>query len=206
MEHYSVEEWADFVRGVVAESETAQMRLHLAGCSRCQAEVDWLNRVEEWAQLDRQFEVPQEVVRQARSIFPAKREGWAEALHAIVAELVFSAGQNWQPVGVRTAATAGQRLLYRAAQYSIDLAIDTNDAENASEIVGQITNRDDASEPLDKIPVQVVVGRESMGETETNEFGEFVLRSPGTRNLILRFAFKNVGRRIDVPVKLTLDD
>lgn len=47
MKHYSLEKWADFVRGVIDERERAAMHSHLEeGCTMCQEALVLWKRVD----------------------------------------------------------------------------------------------------------------------------------------------------------------
>ena len=70
MKHYSPETWADFVRGVAATHEQAEMEAHLnTRCEACNTTVGWMRHVQQLAKVDQSTDVPAEPLNAARRIF-----------------------------------------------------------------------------------------------------------------------------------------
>jgi hypothetical protein len=206
--HFSDEQWADFVRGVAAEVVGRDMQVHLdSGCSVCRAAFQWLNIFARAALAEKEIEVPDRLVQEAREIFVASpaRSHWTEAWEAISAELIQHVGLSWQPAGVRAsaamAASTGGRMLFRAGDYVVDLQLDPPSSGSGGEIVGQIAN-DRVQENLDGVIVEVIVPGRTVSETATNRFGEFVIEYSQNRNATLRFALAHRKQRIDLPLGL----
>ena len=104
---------------------------------------------------------------------------------------------------VEGAAPAGDRLLFRAGDYSVDLKLEPPSASDAGEIIGQIANLEDHAANMDGVLVQMVVSGNTIGETSTNRFGEFLMEYPSKATATLRFALKHHGQRIDLPLRLS---
>ena len=206
--HFSDEQWADFVRGVADELVRKDMQVHLdSGCSACGAAFQWLHKFVQAALKEKDLEVPNGLVQQARELFVTvpSRLTWTEAWEALSAELIQQAGLGWQPAGVRAsaamAANPGSRMLFRAGDYVVDLQVEPPSSGNGGEIVGQIAN-ERAQETLDGVIVEVIVPGRIVSETATNRFGEFVIEYAQTRNATLRFALAHRRQRIDLPLGL----
>jgi hypothetical protein len=162
--------------------------------------VAWLQMVAQFASHEASFEPPQEVVVRAQSIFrPPESKDWIERLQNMVAKLVFDSQLNLQPAGVRSVESDIVRLLYRAGDYSIDLKVEPS--EGVCDIVGQIANEQNQSADLSGAVVQIVAAGRTLGETETNQFGEFMIEQPEVRKATLRIALKRDGKRIDLPLQ-----
>lgn len=203
-EHYTVERWADFVRGIPHQPDRPEMQAHLdSGCAHCTASVAWLSALAHtWAQ-DTRLVVPAELTARAIEIFQAERpkRDWVLGLRQLVAELVLESRLDQLPLGVRSAGPSGHRLHYRAGDYDVDLNLDPGDQEDPAGIVGQIANRLDQSESLDGSLVQLLAAGRTIGETETNRYGEFVIERPLRRGLVLRIAMARPKFRIDLPIR-----
>lgn len=206
--HFSDGQWADFVRGVTAEAIWGEMQTHLdSGCHSCAASAAWMGKVAAMATADGTLELTEDMVRRAREIFvaPPSRPGWIETLETIAAELVSEVRLDWHLAGVRSAGaeveSAGDRLLFRAGDYAIDIKVEPSSANEAGEVIGQIANERDQQESLDGVVVQMVVLGRTLGETATNRFGEFLIEYPAGKKAILRLALKHRGQRIDLPLK-----
>ncbi len=202
MKHFSAEKWSDFVRNQSPPPEREAMQAHLEnGCAKCGETVAWLNDVVKQAAFDSSFEVPSESVARARSIFQApESRDWVDRLQQLVAELVTETHPDWQPAGVRSGAVDCIRMLYRAGDYAVDLNVESLSG-NGCDIVGQIANERDAKDDLGGVLVQLVSAGRTVGEAETNQFGEFVLEQPDLSNTVLRIALRNQGKRIELPLQ-----
>lgn len=201
MRHFSAEKWSDFVRGVTPPRERDGMQAHLdSGCPQCRDTVAWLEQVAEASALDRTKDPPPELVDRAHAIFrAAEPKDWVEQLEQIVAELIFDSRNDLQPAGIRSVETGRVRLLYRAGAYSVDLQ--TEPLDTSLDIVGQIAGEGDRTEDMAGAVVQIVAGGRTLAETQTNQFGEFIIEQPRNRNAILRILLKRYAKRIDLPLQ-----
>ncbi len=205
--HFSDERWSDFVRSTVGEDARVPMQAHLqSGCAECAATVATLETVMRLATADLAHPVPLTSVEQARAIFEARAaRSWLDSLEVIRATL--APGFEWRLAGVRSggsvATAEGSRMLYRAGDYSIDLKLDAPAGGESAEIVGQISCEASPLESVHGVLVQMVSARgRTLGETTTNEFGEFFVDYAGGKNVTLRFALRPRNQRIDVPLKM----
>ena len=206
-EHFSSTLWADFARNLANDGDRHKMQAHLdAGCEECRAIVDRFAAVAKMALNERTLVVPEDIVDRAKQIArtaPAP-PGWIENLSAITARLVESSSLALQPAGVRSsveaAASIGDRMLFRAADYAVYLKVETLLGGETAEIVGEIVNEREHEENLEGIPVQMVARGRTLSETATNRFGEFLIEYPIRKSALLRFALKERGQRIDLPL------
>lgn len=206
-EHFSEARWADYVRDTGDEGLRREMQAHLdAGCDPCRASADRLRAVARMAENDRKVAIPQEIVDRAKEIAQsgALVSGYIGNLTAIAAQLVQSGPLDWLPAGVRslgdTSGVVGDRMLFRAADYSVYLKVEPLPGGEAAEIIGEIVNEREHGEILEGIPVQMVSRGQTLSETATNQFGEFLIEYPVRRYTTLRFALKHRGQRIDLPL------
>jgi hypothetical protein len=210
--HFQDAQWVDYVRGLAGESLQQEIQNHLnSGCEDCKQTWAWMLSVAETGASDAQLKIPDEVVSRAKAIFRPAETGWIEKLRSLAAELVTQVPLDFQPAGVRSLGTmeskSGDRFLYRAGKYAVDLKVELPGASESGEIIGQIANEQDAADNLSGVLVQIVVPfkqtlGKTIGETETNRFGEFLMEYPSAKSAILRFALKQRGERIDLPLRL----
>ena len=70
VKHFSITEWADFVRDVATEEQSALMQKHLdEGCSDCTETVQTWKSVTECARQEVSYEPPSSSLRIAKSYF-----------------------------------------------------------------------------------------------------------------------------------------
>ena len=184
------------------------MREHLNdGCEACAKTVHWLQAVVQTVAVSPYDDPPLDLVTSAKAVFrPLRNEqpvGWMERLETLVASLALVSSGDWLPQGVRSGGPAGQRLLYRAGRYAIDLAMDQGAPfGEVAEIVGQIVDEQQLDTgTLNGVLVQLWIGDRVLGETETNQFGEFVLQRPTSKAAVLRFALSGQGKQIELRIK-----
>jgi hypothetical protein len=201
MKHFSAEEWSDFVRGLSPPGEREGMRAHLdAGCTQCRETVEWLSEMVQIANSDSGESPSDDVVARAVAIFAAAEpRDWIERLQEIAAELIFDSSRDLQPAGVRAVASQNLRLVYRAGDYSLDLMFEP--ADSSFDIIGQVTHKSSDNEYVADVLVQLVAGAKALGETRTNQFGEFMIGHAKARNILLRIALKRSGEKIDLPLR-----
>src|SRR5512146_2990616 len=73
MQHFGIDRWVDFARGLANEQESAAMREHLAsGCSECAPLADFFTGLTGICRRMTAFTVPDRLLRQAYRIFPAQ--------------------------------------------------------------------------------------------------------------------------------------
>jgi hypothetical protein len=209
--HFSDLEWADFARGF---ANAPEIRNHLdAECPACRQMAGALAHVEQTGAADRVLNIPAAVLARAQEIFQPAQTGWMEALRTVVVELVSHVPLDLRPAGVRSLGSVegslGDRFLYRAGNYAVDLKVEPPMLADSGEIIGQILNDSDAHDNLDGVVVQMVAPGKTIlgkiiGETSTNRFGEFLIEYPALTQATLRFALKRQGERIDLPLRLRL--
>jgi len=198
MNHYTAEQWADYVRHVGTPRDREQMREHLeSGCAQCRETVAWLEKVAEMGRSQAAFNPPDEVLAGAVDLFEPEPRG----LIRIPAFLVPQIPSGIQPAGVRSMAAYGVRLLYRAGDYSVDLKFEPRGGDNPVEVIGQITNEQDPQDQLGELDVQVVARGRTLAQAATNQFGEFIIEQPRRRSAVLRILLKRSGQLIDLPLQ-----
>lgn len=206
-EHFSEIRWADYARDTGDAGLRREIQAHLdAGCDLCRASADRFRAVARMAVNDRKLVIPQQIVDRAKQIADTgpSEHAWTGNLTVIAAQLVQSSPLDSHPAGVRslgdTAGIVGDRVLFRAADYSVYLKVEPLPGGEAAEIIGEIVNESEHEEILEGIPVQMVSRGQTLSETATNRFGEFLIEYPVRRYTTLRFALKHRGQRIELPL------
>lgn len=205
--HFSDAEWADYSRGVSSPTLRAQFEKHLqSGCDQCREQQVFLQQVQRSAAAS--ATVPDEIVQRAQALFDRPpRLNWIDKLQALTAELISHSPLEYHPAGVRSVAPdvqsrKGQRLLFRAGVYLVDLKLDSPLTAEAAEIIGQISNSSDEYESFENVLVQMEVSGRVVLEAPANRFGEFLLVHPLKQNhTTLRLGLQKAGLRIDVPLR-----
>ncbi len=197
MKHYSSEEWADFARDVGQADQKASMQRHLhRGCVKCKEELGLWQRVHATAKRRAPFEVPDSLLRTVKGAFSIYGPANAKPT---VAELLFDSFRSPLPVGVRAASVAPRQLLYGAGDHRIDLRFEPEVGSEKRSLIGQILNSTSAAGDVDALPVVLMRGRQIIGGSSTNEFGEFHLGGTFGSGLELRIRLPH-GKEVFIPL------
>jgi hypothetical protein len=184
MQHFSSEQWVDFVRNVLAGKDRTAMEAHLkSGCKRCSAALSKWMRVREAAARERGYKPPENAVRRVKGLL---------ALHsspsrAPIAQLLFDSLRTPAFAGLRSATSAARQMLYAIGDLRIDLRIEPKAHTGRASLVGQVLVSSDPARPAVGIPVMLVEGPKTVAALQTNEFGEFDLECDRGTHLQLRF-------------------
>ncbi len=119
----------------------------------------------------------------------------------VVATLVFDSFQTPVVNGVRGAAVGTRRLLYEATGVSIELSLDSLPATGDVLVTGQVVHPGDEASGICEVPVQLLHGRRTVAQTQTNRFGEFHLKGEAGKGMQV-----SVGVTEQKDVFILLDD
>jgi hypothetical protein len=158
-------------------ADAEQVASHLAsGCAACAETRAWYEQVRAIAASDDTVAPPPWVFKQAVRIFDVAQPRRSQRLGQALARLVFDSFARPQLAGVRSTETANRQMLYRAADYSIDIQIAP--ATGASmHLIGQVLCEGEAAfASVANLPLEIVRGNERLYATVTDERGEFRIK------------------------------
>jgi hypothetical protein len=204
-EHYSPEQWIDFLRGLAPAAECASMRRHLEQCPECARDALLLENTLQLAAADRAYEPPREVVEAAENIFapvpPAAVEGLGSRLRRLAGILEWDSFQNAVPGGVRSLRPDARHAIYRAGRYSIDIILDVDAESGAVVLTGQVADDSAPDSPTGVINPVLMAGRDVICGTRSGEWGEFSLQYRTNRDLTLLIPMEASGECIELPLQ-----
>src|SRR4030088_1386573 len=189
MEHFTTENWIDFVNQAVGATEKLSMERHLKqGCKRCMKTVSLWQKVQQSAASEANCQPPEEAVRIAKAAFAGaglagQRKGARSRIKVLFDSFL-------QPVfeGARSAGAGTRQMLYRADPFQIDVQVEAKPGGNRIVITGQLLNLNspgiigqDARIVLSNMRGQVV-------HAATNQFGEFSAEIENSGDLQMTFA------------------
>ncbi len=174
MEHFTTENWIDFVNQAVDTNAKESMERHLKqGCKRCTNTVSLWQRVQQSAASEANYQPPEHAVRVAKATFAgANLAGQRKGARSRIKVLFDS---FLQPVfeGARSAGAVTRQMLYRADPFQIDVQLEAKPGGNRIVVTGQLLDLSnpgvigrDARIVLSNMQGQVV-------NAITNQFGEF---------------------------------
>jgi hypothetical protein len=191
MQHFPIEEWADFVRDVASEEQRARLQDHLdGGCSHCIKTAKGWRSVAKSAKQEQFYEPPASSLNIARSYFAGYRAIATQVASFRVAVLAFDSFQRAFASGIRSGEQAPRQLMYNVDDVVIDLRIAAKPSSQQITLVGQVASEEEDVFGMERLPLTVLLNEETLQETSSNEFGEFRLSLPSSENLQLLIAIK----------------
>lgn len=209
MDHFDIVRWTDYVRGLVASPEREAMMQHLAdGCDPCVRLVGLIQRIDRDSSAEPI--VPDHLVRQAKSTFPAHSAAaqippWM-SLPRLIARLAPENSSGPGLEGARSGPDATAQAVYHAGRYSIEVHVEREPESTDLALVGQVVSRAAAAEPLAGAPVLLMARRKLVVGSECNRFGEFCLTGTAQRGLKLCIGLVQEDRRIEIPLNKIMVD
>jgi hypothetical protein len=198
MKHYTVWQWSDFVRGLVAAAPRAAMEAHLSsGCRRCTESVDVLRNVAVTARSEADYAPPDYAIRYAHAIFSLNRPE-KMTFPRMLARLVHDSVMAPLPAGMRSQDRVSRHALYEAGSYFLDLQLQQQPRSGLVTLIGQLADRDNPSGVTSDVPVWVMDRKSLVASTLCNRFGEFHLEYPPAKNLRLQVPLPAARKRLEV--------
>jgi hypothetical protein len=206
MKHYSIEQWVDYSRALVAPAERDRMQSHLAdGCTGCDRLSMLTARLAGTCTSLSQVEIPEHAVRIARAIFPVRTPERPKRGNRLPIELIFDSFLAPAPAGFRATWQVGWQGLYRAGECSVDLRIEPELTSPRAAVIGQITNHVAPGVEMGNLAVCLRSGKQVVAETLSNRFGEFQLEYEQQSQLKLCIHMGD-ARVIQVPLKRLISE
>ena len=206
MNHYAIDQWVDFTRGLVPVHHAAEMRAHVAeGCPECRRLSRFTQKLANVCATSAAVEVPESTLRLARAIFPVRVTSRPKRGNRVPIELIFDSFLSPVPAGLRATWQVGWQGLYRAGDCSVDLRIEPELKSSRAAVIGQVTNHVRPEGDMSNIPVSLRSGNVLVAETVSNRFGEFQMEYEEQAQLKLCINLAD-NKVIQVPLKkLTAD-
>jgi hypothetical protein len=202
MKHFGISQWVDFARGTVAAAEEQTMKAHLAdGCGDCRELAEFSASVTSLCQSTSLYAAPEQVVRNAKAIFPAAAPAQPARALRIAAKLVYDSFLVPAPAGLRATWQVGWQALYRAGDCSLDLRIEPELSSARAAVIGQINNHTTPQEKMANVPISLKSGRTVVAETRSNGFGEFQIEYEQQPRLQLCVYLEDGSKCFQVPLK-----
>lgn len=198
MKHFSIGQWADFVRDLGEPFPVAAMKAHLSsGCRRCEQAVSALRDVAMTARSDADYQPPEQAIRHAHAIF-SLHQPEKVSFPRMVARLVHDSLRAPLPVGLRSQDRLGRHALYQAGSYYLDVQLEHQPRSGLVSLIGQIANRDEPATMTADLPVWLMERNGVVAGALCNSFGEFQLDYAPARDLRLEVLLPQTKRRLHV--------
>jgi hypothetical protein len=193
MEHFSEQNWVDFVRDAGLPGMKQRVDKHLAmGCPRCQITLAFWKGIAGLAAEERNCTPPAELVHLVKAEFSARHDFRPEA--QTFAGMIFDSALQPVTMGLRSARAATRQVVYEAEGLTVDLRFERKQPGNVVSACGQVLDNDAPLSWLGNAAIVLCTGEGRMiTRTETNEYGEFQFEFEPQDQL--RMSVVTMGRR-----------
>ncbi len=190
VDHYPLEEWTDYARGLIPAERGAEMADHLRfGCEPCSQSEAFLRQVWTIARNSVLFRPPEGAVCLVKSTLAAIAGNEVPFDNAVFARLTFDSAIQRHAAGFRGlwTPTNVRQLLYDASPHVVDICLERIDVAAPIHLTGQILCG--SGVPVGALPVLLGKRAQVLRGTMTNPLGEFRLdiQSGQARDLMMSF-------------------
>jgi|SRR5271156_367523 len=200
MKHFSTNDWIDFVRQVVSNSQKIEMQQHLDdGCSKCLENANTWRRVMEVAKVQNTFEPPTWAKEAVDASFSLRNVVSFPTGKLELASLLFDSATQPIAVGMRGSSPAVRQLLYRSGSVCIDMRMQPKLGSDSVVLMGQLLDSAKPDHGVGGIPVSLLCEGDTVSRAKTNDVGEFDFGITALDHLQLVFGIGG-SRTIVVPV------
>jgi hypothetical protein len=198
MEHFSEEQWVDFVRGVSA-AKAEGMQQHLdAQCAEClKSRNAWRTVMEQTRQSIRK--VPESSLQAVRAGFTLRNVISFPTGKLDLAILQFDSDLQPLAAGVRSGSGSARQLLYRSGSVCIDMRMEPTPGSESMVLIGQLLDSMNPGHGLGGVPVSLLSKGDTVSRKQTNAAGEFDFGLQLGRDMQLVFGIEH-SRTIVVAV------
>ena len=199
MEHFSMADWADFVRQAAVPVQRKAIEQHLgSGCRACTKTAAIWEAVMKFAQHEQQRTPPAVAVRVATSFYRALHSPPRVDLE--IAHLTFDSLAQAELAGIRgTSNSAARQLLYKCGTLCIDMRLEPQPGSNYVVLVGQLVDAHSPLKACEDIAVSLVGDGDKLSETTTNTFGEFHFGFESVKHMQLFFGMDRTALVVPLP-------
>lgn len=200
MDHFSLSDWADFVREVVPAAERESMQHHLhVGCAKCQNTTEIWRTVMDFAKSEQSNDPPASTLRVVEAYLGLMRQGTVAPEGIEIAKLAFDSFQQEMAGERGSVCTMPRQMLFKCGTFCVDVRLEPKPGSNYVVLVGQVI---DAAKPLkgfDHVPVSLLSQGDKLSETTTNQFGEFNFGFESVKHMQLFFGLQQKALVVPLP-------
>jgi hypothetical protein len=200
MNHFTLEDWIDFVRRLKSPPVTAQMQQHLdEGCGECLKAVRIWRDLFAFGSSERLYSPPGRALRSVQGYYRLLRAQRRGSRVAIMARLLFDSLLEPLPAGIRSSQPSPRQLVYSAGKVLIDLRLERR--LDRIHIVGQAQRRSLRGPEVGERDVLVLQETKTVARTRCNQFGEFQFDLESAENREYSIVLKGANSFV-VPLRL----
>jgi hypothetical protein len=174
MEHYSTQQWVDFVRKVASPETTSGIKLHLNdACPDCSKSLQLWRFVMEQTEQLHQAEPPASSLRAVKAGFRLRKVVPFPSGKLDLATLQFDSDRQSLVAGLRSGHASARQLLYKSGTVCIDMRMQPTPGSESVVLIGQLLDSMNPGHGIGGIPVSLLSKGDTVSRKQTNQDGEF---------------------------------
>lgn len=174
MEHFSTQDWVDFVRKVASPEITSEMKQHLDdACPDCSKSQQLWRFVMEQTEQQRQAEPPASSLQVVKAGFRLRKVVPFPSGKLDLATLQFDSDRQPLVAGLRSGHASARQLLYKSGTVCIDMRMQPTPGSESVVLIGQLLDSMNPGHGIGGIPVSLLLKGDTVSRKQTNQDGEF---------------------------------
>jgi hypothetical protein len=200
MEHFSTQDWVDFVRGSANPATMREMKQHLdETCPECNKNALLWGGVMKQMRRSKRTEPPQSLLRSVKAGLGLRKVVEFPSGKLDLAILQFDSERQPLAAGMRSSQSSARQLLYRSGSLCIDMRMQPTPGSESIVLIGQLLDSMRPGHGLAGVPVSLLSKEGIISSKQTTEAGEFDFGVEHPRDIQLVFRMGE-RRTIVVPV------
>jgi hypothetical protein len=174
MEHFSTENWVDFVRECADAATRLRMQQHLdEQCSECLRNANRWRFVMQQTRQSKRMEPPEPTLRAVRAGFGLRKVVSFPSGKLDLATLQFDSDRQPLAAGMRSGQASARQLLYKSGSVCIDMRMEPTPGSESIVLIGQLLDSMNPGHGIGGVPVSLLSKGDTVSRKQTNDAGEF---------------------------------
>lgn len=191
MNHFSTQNWVDFVRDSAEIALRDRIQQHLSEeCRGCQKDMEIWSRVMNMSKKLNRKGPSEASVQAAKAGLRTRNVVAFPSGRLDLAVLQFDSAREASAAGVRSGHGAARQLLYRSGSVCIDMRMQPTPGSESILLIGQLLDSLNPGHGMSGIPVSLLSKGDTIARKSTNAVGEFDFGLKTVRELQLVFGIE----------------
>jgi|ERR1700722_1062354 hypothetical protein len=188
MEHFTTQNWVDFVRQTADPAGMSEMKKHLdSSCEECTKSHSFWRLVMEQTEQLRRAEPPESALRAVKAGFKLRKVVEFPSGKLDLATLQFDSKTQPMAAGIRSGHAPARQLLYRSGTMCIDMRMQPKPGSESILLIGQLLDTINPGHGMGGIAVSLLSKGDPVLRKHTNPDGEFDFGLESSRDVQLVF-------------------
>jgi hypothetical protein len=174
MEHFSTQNWVDFIRETLAPATVVKIQEHLSKqCSECLKNMNLWRSVMQVTRQSKRKGPSEASIRAVRAGFSLRKVVSFPSGRLDLATLQFDSDLQPLVAGMRSGQSSARQLLYKSGSLCIDMRMEPTPGSESIVLIGQLLDSMNPGHGLGGVAVSLLSKGDTLSRKQTNDAGEF---------------------------------